>query len=90
MHEKIYKFKLKGFPSEAEFKAMPFGRRIEWFQKIEQFKKEAKVAGVSQKRQPYAKAIREFVKLYRPTEYFTSFYSSPDYWDDGFEVWYKD
>jgi hypothetical protein len=89
MSEKIRKYKIKGMPSEKEFMAMPFGRQLDHFQTIKQFKAESKSTHLSQKRQPYQKAIREAVKLLGATEWYCDFYCDANCKDDSFEFWYR-
>lgn len=86
---KITKFKIVGLPKDTEFAKMPWGRQIEWLRKIQEFKDSAKSVHLSQKRQSYTKAIREFVKLNEVKEYYCSFHAGRDYYDDTFQIWYR-
>ncbi len=83
------KFKLKGLPTESQLQAMPFGRQLDTLKAIEAFKASAKRVWVSQKRQPYAKAIKEAVRLYGATEYYCQFNATEFCKDDTFEFYYK-
>lgn len=83
------KFKISGMPKDTEYNKLSFGRKIEYREQIKQFKETAKSTHLSQKRQSYSKAIREFVKLNNVTEYYCSFYCDPNYYDDSFEFFYK-
>lgn len=79
---------IKGIPKE--YADLPFGRQLDFAKQIEEWKKTANSIHLSQKRQSYKKAIREFKELYDPTEYFTKFHADKDnYWDDSFQVFYK-
>lgn len=80
-------FKLKGVPNN--FTSLPFGRRMEYHRTIETFKQSAKRSHVSQKRVPYRKAIKEFIKLNDVDEYYCSFHSELEYFDDTFEFFYR-
>lgn len=83
------RFKIKGMPKDAEFGSMPFGRQIELWPKIEEFKREAQVGHVSQKHQSSTSAIREFCKLNDVSEFFCEFWDDEHHWDDTFEIFYK-
>ncbi len=88
----IFKIKSLGITQE-EYKGMSFGQRLEYTRKIEEWKRSAKSTHISQKRISSSKAISEFKSLYKPKEYYSSFYSkdsSPNYWDDTFEIFYKE
>lgn len=90
--KKLHKFKIKGMPKDTDFNGMIFGRQIEWFKKIEQFKNESKSSHISQKRQSYSTAIRDFIKLNNVTEYYCCFFpktKNAQGWDDSFQIWYK-
>ncbi len=79
---------LKSVPKN--FHSLPFGHQIEHRRNIETFKESAKSTYVSIKRKSAAQALREFKSLYKPSEYFAMFNDSPSYWDDSFQVWYKE
>jgi hypothetical protein len=85
----IRKFKIKGLPSDKELAGMAFGRSLETLKAIEKFKTEAKSTHLSQKRQSYAKAIKDAIALYDVKEYFCQFECSPQCKDDTFQFWYK-
>lgn len=86
----IRKFKIKGLPTEKELQEMPFGQQIEPLRAIAKFKESAKSTHLSQKRQSYTKAIREFLSLHpEVTEYFCAFHASKGRYDDSFEFWYR-
>jgi hypothetical protein len=86
---KTRKLKITGMPSEREYNALPFGRQLEFAQKLKEFKVTAKVTHLSQKRQTYQKAIKEAISLYGVKEYWCEFYNEPHCKDDSFEFWYK-
>ena len=83
------KFKINGMPSDKKFASMPFVKQIEFRQKIEEFKANAKSVHISQKRKTNAKAIREAIELYGAKEYYCVFYDTAYCRDDSFEFWYK-
>lgn len=88
MADKIVKFKIAGMPKDSDYAKLPFGRQIEHRHAIESFKARAKKIHLSQKRQTYAKSIREALTLENATEYFCTFYCSSDCKDDTFEFWF--
>jgi hypothetical protein len=72
--------------------SMPFGRQIEYHKVLHGFinNPETKKTYLSQKRQSYKKAIKEFVKLYEPKSYYIpKFNSSSNCFDDSFVVYYQ-
>lgn len=71
-----------------DFHKLPFGRQIDHWKKIREFQANAKSTHVSQKRQNWRKAIKEFKDLYCVDEFYTKFHAGEHYWDDSFEVWY--
>ena len=85
----IVKFKIKGLPKDSDYIKLSFGRQIEYRRKIQEFQDAAKSTHLSQKRQTYSKAIKEFLALNDVTEYYTTFHASKDCFDDSFEVWYR-
>jgi hypothetical protein len=87
---RITKIKVNGMPTEREYNAMPFGRQLDHRHTLATFKATAKSTHLSQKRQTYAKALKEFIALNDVTEYFNAApKGSWDSHDDSFEVWYK-
>lgn len=84
----VHKFKINGLPKDKDFASMPFGRQIEHYAAIRQFKHGANVTWLSQKRQSSSKAIKEAIKLYDVDQYYCSFNNSPNYRDDSFEFFY--
>lgn len=89
MSNKIMKFKIKGLPSDKDYNNMPFGRQMNYFKLIEEFKKDSKSIHLSQKRQTYNKAIKETIALYDVKEYYCSFYCDNQRKDDSFQFWFK-
>jgi hypothetical protein len=80
--------KINGVPDN--YATMIFGRQLEFRHKIAEFKASAKSTWLSQKRQSWRKALKEFKALHNPTEYYASFSANkPDHWDDTFEIWYR-
>lgn len=74
--------------TDKDFQALPFGRQIEFFPKIEKFKERAKHVWISQKRRSTASAIKEFRSLYKPTAYYYKLVTGTDYRDDSIQIWY--
>jgi len=80
-------------PKDRDLNKMVFGRQIEYIKKIHEWKKGAKKVYLSQKRQTFSKAIKEFKNLHKPKNWFTPTKNkkdSPNYWDDGIEVYYEE
>lgn len=78
-------------PKDKDLNAMPFGRQLEHIKVIKKWKETAMSVLISQKKQSFAKAMKEFKDLYLPTYWFTSAVSkkdSPNYYHDSFEVFY--
>lgn len=92
----IIKFRIKSLGiTDKEYKALPFGRQIEYAQKIKEFKEKAKRNHVGQKRITHAKAIAEFKKLNNVDEYWYSYHDDRSgngfpYRDDAFEIFYTE
>jgi hypothetical protein len=57
--------------------------------KLREWMKDAKDTYISQKRKTNAAALKEFKSLYEPSEWYCSFYDSPNYRDDSFQVFFK-
>lgn len=74
---------------EKHFNILPWGRQVEYLQKIETWKQYSKKIHISQKSRSTAKAIKEFKDLYRPTEYFFVDRETANYRDDSIEIWYR-
>lgn len=85
-----YRFNDKSFPKPEALRVMVFGRQIEYIRKIQAFKTQPGVKSnhISQKRQTYTKAIKEFIDLYNVDEYYCDFHCNSNVKDDSFEVWY--
>ena len=84
----IIKFRIRGLPTDKEFVALPFGRQIEFRRVMEEFRTNAQMIHISQKRQTYTKAIKEAIDLYDVDQYFCRFHCSDNYKDDTFEFFY--
>ena len=81
------KLKISGIP--AHYADLPFGRQMEYYKVIQSFKDCAKVAHISIKRKSFNKAFKEFLDLYRPSEYYLSYYDEALRKDDSIEIYYK-
>ena len=84
----ILKFRIRGLPTDKEYVALSFGRQIEFRRKMEEFRTNAQMIHISQKRQTYTKAIKEAIDLYDVDQYFCRFYCNDNYKDDTFEFFY--
>lgn len=82
---------LKNVPNVPDnYPNMIFGRQLEYRNHIADYTKSAKQIHLSQKRQTYKKAIKEFVALYNPTSYYIPVINcDPNYYDDSFVVYYQ-
>jgi hypothetical protein len=80
--------KSRGIPSEKEFNKLPFGRKIEFFKKIDEFKQNAKRGHIDQKRRTLTKGKKEFKDLYRPKEFFFVDDTKEGWKSDSLQVWY--
>jgi hypothetical protein len=91
-HRMITLAKINGLSNDHV--TLPPGRQCEYWRVIAEFKASAKMTYLSQKRQSYQRAIRDFVKLNNVTEYYCCFVpgdrnGTRNGGDDSFEVWYK-
>ena len=89
----IHRFRLsksRGIPSEKDFNSLPFGRQIEFFSKLNDFKSgsETKRGFLDQKRRSTAKALKEFLDLYSVGEYYFADTTKQDYKSDSLEIFY--
>jgi hypothetical protein len=82
---KILHFGIK----DREFNSIPFGRQLEYFRKIEDFKNSAKSTHFGQKYITFEKGLKDFLKLYQVTEYYCINRNNADWKDDSTEIWYK-
>jgi hypothetical protein len=85
-----YVFKIDGMPKDTVFNSLPFGRQIEYRRAIETFKSSAKSIHFRCKTKSTKQGVREFLKLYRPDQYFLVDRDGPMYHDDSFEVWFRE
>lgn len=76
-------------PKEKDFNGMPFGRQIEHFKKLQEFKETAKRGHLGQKRKSTAAALKEFIQLYNVVEYYFKDTETSCYRDDSLEIFYK-
>lgn len=74
---------------DKDFNALPFGRQMEYFRKIDTFKSSAKSTHISQKRQSFSKALKEFKDLYKPAAYYCRVKTGSNWHDDSIEIWYS-
>lgn len=80
-----YVFKIKGLPTAERVGAMP---SVEHRRGFDSFKARAKSTHFGCKRKSVKAGVREFLKMYKPAEYFLVDHDSHMYHDDSFEVWY--
>ena len=88
-----YSFQLKGEKVKPkEVNSLSFTDKWEFTKRVNAWKETDRVQTVwlSQKRQSFAKAMKEFKDLYQPTEYFVATHTCREaYFDDTFEVFFK-
>ena len=91
VNKREYFFKVDSMPiTQKAFNAAPFGRQIEYFETFREFKSNnSKSIWLSQKRRSTQAALKEFLTLYEPAEFYTMIVSGCEYRDDSFEVWYR-
>ena len=75
---------------DKEFNTLPFGRQIEYFRKIEEFKQAAKSVHISQKRRTTNSALKEFKNLYKPKFFYCNNTEGLNYKDDSIQVFYTE
>lgn len=69
---------------------MIFGRQLDYRYKIADYMAKSKNIHLSQKKQTYKKAIKEFVDLYKPKNYYIPKINCDEfYYDDSFVVYYQ-
>lgn len=86
----IHEFKINTIGiKDKDFARLPFGRQIEYHQKIKEFCESAKSVHISQKHRTHKAAMKEFRDLYNPTEYYCKYEDSSQCRDDSFQVFYK-
>ena len=88
MNSTVILVKIQGIPKNVE--SLSFGQQIPHLRTIAEFKQSAKSTHLSQKRQSYKTALREFLSLHPEVkEYFAKFLCGSDAKDDSFELFYK-
>jgi hypothetical protein len=84
------KFKINSINlSDSQWKALPFGRQLEYRKQIQEFKDSSKQGYISQKRTTNKKALKAFINLHGVTEYWCQYYDDTERRDDVFVIWYK-
>lgn len=90
MSNNKHRFKIPSLGiKDGEFNKMAFGRQIEFFKKIEEFKNGAKKNHFDQKGKTFAAGLREFCKLYEVKEFYCIDRNGQNWKDDSTEIWYK-
>jgi hypothetical protein len=85
---KNYVVKIKGV--DPKFYEKPFGRQLDEWRLIEDFKAKAKSVHVDAKRKATLSAVRAYLKDHKVTEYFACWgKDSSDFKDDSVEVFIK-
>ena len=83
------KYKVAGV--EKGFENKPFGRQIESLEIIRKFRSAAKKGYASTKGgKSSLKAVNEWLKLYKPKEYYAQWREDSTYKDDSIEISYTD
>ena len=87
----IQKFNIPGMPADSDYKNLPFGRKIEYRQKIQDFKNDPKTKKdwISIKGDKNAnKEIKKFLKAVGSCQYYCKYNDSDNCRDDSFEIYY--
>jgi hypothetical protein len=86
----MHRFKIKNFPvTDKQLAGLPFGRQVEHIRNLNVFKENSKRGWLGTKHKSVPAALKEFIDLYRVTEYFFVDKQSDTYHDDSIEIWYK-
>lgn len=80
------KVKVDGVPKDCHL--LPFGRQIEYLRKLDSFRKSAKITWISIKRQSVAKAWKEFIAMFKPSQWVAQWVESEYAKDDSIKVYY--
>lgn len=76
-------------PNGNKFPTLPFARQIEDMRVVREFKTQAKRAFISAKRIPTLKAVRQWVKDFKPASYYARWQADCQcYKDDVVELFY--
>lgn len=89
--KKTMKFKFHSIEIPKDLQSLPFGRQIDSLKLIQKWQEKATKGYISQKRQSFTKALKEFIDLYQPDEYFIHAFDkskNPTYYDDCPEIYY--
>lgn len=74
---------------DSEFFKAPFGRQMDDLKKIKVFKETAKTGHAGAKGKSTMAAVKEWVKLYEPTQFYASWKAdSSSYKDDSVQIFY--
>lgn len=83
------KCRIKGVDNDLPRHELSVDGKNKHLPRIAAFKVVAQSVHISQKRRSFAKAWREFLDLYDPTEFFCENKESPMYRDDSLQVWFR-
>lgn len=77
---------------DKEYNGMVFGRQIEYARIIRDWKDDpkTKTVHISMKRRSFAKALKEFKDLYKPTAWYVGYWDLADYRDDAVEFFFRE
>ena len=74
---------------DGDFFTRPFGRQLDDWRKIEDFKATAKHGYADSKWKPTMSAVKEWVRLYEPKQFFAVWNSETDFYhDDSVKIFY--
>jgi hypothetical protein len=77
--------------ADNEFFKQPFGRQLDTLKKIKEFTAKAKKGSVGAKGKPTLAAVKDWVKMNQPTQFYAKWkMDSTSYKDDSVEIYYAD
>jgi hypothetical protein len=77
--------------SSNDFFRKPFGHQLDDLRAIVKFKEEAKTGYVGAKHKNTMAAVKKWVKLVKPTEFYARWRQDSTWWkDDSVEIFYKE
>jgi hypothetical protein len=77
--------------ADNEFFKQPFGRQLDTLKKVKEFTAKAKKGSVGAKGKPTLAAVKDWVKMNQPTQFYAKWkMDSKSYKDDSVEIYYTD
>jgi hypothetical protein len=89
--KKTWVVKINALGSDQGFAEYNFGQQIDPLKKVKAWKEDAKKEYVDAKGKATLQAVKDWIKVKNPSEFYASWESdSPTYKDDSVEIFYKD